>query len=352
MKIAFVITTLSYGGAEQQLLLLCRGLKRNGHDIVVGYLKPGGELQKAFQIDNIPVRSFDMKSSFDFLVQSRIQDWLKEYSPDIVHTHLFKADFYAGRAALSLGIPLISTKHNLDQYLKQPLIAWLARDLAQRSRRIIAVSNAVRDYLIKVAGFRSEWIDVIRVGIEPILETSQHVPGSRIRFGVVARLAKQKGHQLLLNSFHKAKQQHPEMELLLFGDGPLRNDLEAEVRELHLQDSVRFMGTVLDPNNIYSQFDVCVLPSLWEGAPVVLLEAMARGIPLIATSVGGVPEMLSSDCGILVPPSDQDALTQALVRMNDDHEFRSMLSKAGPLRVRNFAFEKTLEMHLRIYGTI
>ncbi len=352
MKIAQVVTSLSYGGAERQLLTLCAGLKQHGFHVVVGSMKSGGELVDHFRSKEIPVRELGMHGGLDLAVFFRIRDWLQNEHPQIVHTHLFKADIYGGWAAASLGIPFVCTKHNEDQYLKNFFFRWIAGLTAKRSRRVIAVSNAVRNFLVEVAAMKRSNIDVIPLGIVPINVNRDPHTAELIRFGVVARLSKQKGHSFLLQAWKAAIDIYPMIRLSIFGSGELEEELKELSKKLNIEDSVEFRGTVLDQEEIYKDMDVLVLPSLWEGAGLALLEAMSLKIPVITSGVGGVTEYAVAECALLVPPASVDALRDAILQMARDPGLRNRLGESGSNRARLFDFQDTLAKHVSLYEEI
>src|SRR5207244_2362134 len=207
--------------------------------------------------------------------------------------------------AQKLKIPVISSKRNEDQYLRNRFAAWLARRVARRCARVVAISQGVRTFLIDVASFKDSWLEVIPIGIP--LSTNRLVnskPSDVLRLGIAARLERQKGHALLLKALSLAKRKLPAFGLSIFGQGSLEKELKQEVAALHLQDQVTFRGLASSPEEIFSEIDVFLLPSLWEGAGTVLLEAMLHGIPIIASRAGGIPEYVSEDCALLFPPDN------------------------------------------------
>lgn len=353
LKIAQVITSLGCGGAEKQLLLLCEGLQRKGHEISVGCLQSGGELKAEFLRSGIGVTEFGMASGLDVRMYFRIAEWLRQVRPQLVHTHLFKADFYGSLAASELGLPLISSKRNEDRYLKSPFYSWLVRKTANRSRKVIAISQSVRQFLVQAAGLDDSQIVVIPIGI-PLQEGHSARPVNRepLHLGMVARMEEQKGHRVLLQALAQALKKCPPVRLFLYGRGSLEGLLRKTVSELLLTDTVTFCGPVLDRNLIYSNLDVLMMPSLWEGAGNVALEGMIRGIPVIASRAGGIPEYVTDECGILVEPGNVDELASAIVRVTESRSDRERMSELGVRRAMSFDFEKTLQSHLDLYRTV
>jgi glycosyltransferase involved in cell wall biosynthesis len=169
--------------------------------------------------------------------------------------------------------------------------------------------------------------------------------------GTLARLHEQKGHSYLLDAVAQLRREIPDVKALVVGDGELRPSLEQRTQALRLSDSVIFTGTRRDVPEILALLDVFVLPSLWEGLPIALLEAMAAGLPVVATRVGGVPEVVvDGETGLLVPPRDPDALSEAILTLLQDPDLRQKMGQAGQERVREyFSVERMVEETEALY---
>jgi glycosyltransferase involved in cell wall biosynthesis len=350
MKIAHLLSNLSYGGAEQQVLSLCAELNIAGHDIRVASMKSGGELAGSFQ--QYQLREFEMKGAWDTRPYFRIKKWLRLERPDILHTHLFKADVF-GAFAAGFNVPkIVSTKWNQDPYLKNPIFAAICRKAAKRCHSLIAVSEAVRDHLVRMTGIPSSIIEVIPVGIASEQPEVRSADPHKFRIGMVARLVEAKGHRILFDALHSIRQRITGWEVFLFGSGPLENELRRIVESLAMHDVIHFKGLVLDKQKIYESLDLLVLPSLWEGAPVVLPEAMSHGIPIVASTAGGIPEIVSADCGLLVQPGDANALAAALIQMAEDRQKRVAMSECCKKRAHDFSLKRMVERHIALYERI
>lgn len=196
---------------------------------------------------------------------------------------------------------------------------------------------------------------VIPIGI-PLSETnrSRFVESSldTVRFGAVARMYPQKGHSILLKAFAAVSESMNGAQLLLFGSGPLESKLRRMVERLGLTERVKFCGQIANPDTIYEQIDVLVVPSLSEGAGVVLLEAMLRGIPIIASNVGGIGEIVNDQCAMLVPPGDAKALAKTMLVLTENVDLRSRMAIATQERIRRFDFENTATRHELLYQQV
>jgi glycosyltransferase involved in cell wall biosynthesis len=194
---------------------------------------------------------------------------------------------------------------------------------ARWCQRIIAVSEHTADVIVRVEGIEAEKVVVIPNGVDLHRFAPRNVRVARARWGVkegtfvvasIGRLSKEKGHRYLLQALAAARTAIPSMVCLIAGDGPLRQKLETEAHTLGLEETCRFLGDVPEIETVFAAADVTVLPSVFEGMPNAVLEAMAMGCPVIATAVGGSAELVRhGETGFLVPPADTTALAGALV---------------------------------------
>jgi glycosyltransferase involved in cell wall biosynthesis len=255
----------------------------------------------------------------------RLTRFLKSERPVMLHCHKHKATVFGTLAAIFSGIPyVISHVHGLDRTrtLRTRLINWL---LLKRVELIIGISEGVRKDILKTNwGLSPEKVVAVWNGIDiiPIDALSQNRKLARIKlgipegdfvFGTVGRLVKTKGHKYLLKSFPAIRREYPDSKVVIIGDGPLRGDLEKLARDLGITQNVVFAGFRSDVLELLPGFDAFVLPSVAEGLSLALLEAMASKLPVIASEVGGVPEVFGNeDIGRLVPAKDPHALAKAM----------------------------------------
>lgn len=172
--------------------------------------------------------------------------------------------------------------------------------------------------------------------------------------GTVGRFVPPKGHTYLLDAIVRLQSQFPDVKTLVVGDGALLRPMEEKAQALGLSDAVVFTGIRRDVPEILALLDVFVLPSLWEGLPIALLEAMAAGLPVVATRVGGVPEVVEDGVtGLLVPPRDPDALAEAITRLLRDPDLRCKMGQAGRERVESeFSVEKMVRKTETLYEEV
>jgi len=334
-----LITTLDPGGAEHQLLTLVRRL-RDRFRFEVAYFKGGGALAPQFEALGIRVHRLDIRRWADPGCLVRLGRLVRSLRPDLVVTHLFKADVYGALAAIGTDIPLVSHKHNEDRFLLNPFFGALGLATAARCRRLVAVSEAVARFHSQRAGFPPERFVRVLHGIEgdppgvPAHEMRRRlgIDEEALLLGTAARLTHQKGLDTLIRAVRRLVERDDRFRFrcLIAGVGEDRDSLASLCRELDLGERVRLLGRVADIPAFLQALDIFILPSRWEGLGVVLLEAMANGCPIVASRVGGIPEVVEDGrTGRLVPPDDPVALATTVLELARDRTQRRRLADAG-----------------------
>jgi glycosyltransferase involved in cell wall biosynthesis len=350
VKVCHVAMGDLWAGAEVQLLALMKYLVRlPGFEWDVVLFNEGrlaDELRKLpILLTIIPERDHSPSSVAHLLAKK-----FRQVSPNIVHTHKYKDSILASIVARCLRVPhVVRVVHGMPEPFKGLKNFKMAGyTLVDRFvtrwfvDKVVAVSFDLETVLAPIYG--TDRVTCIHNGID--LETV-HVAAQRtvkrkewqiddraIVIGTVGRLVPVKGQSILLESFRTLRNSKYNVKLLLVGDGPLRGHLEAEVKRLSLEQEVLFAGHQEQSYDFINMMDIFVLPSLHEGIPMVLLEALALKKPVIASRVGGIPEVVShGTSGILVKPANPDELATGLKRLVEDHEKAQQLGNAGRCRV-------------------
>jgi len=327
-----VITSIKAGGAENHLLALAGSQARAGTAVAVAYLKDGAELATEFAARGIETACLGLKHYGDPIPAMRLARLISRRAPAVIHAHMPPAELYV-RAALLMRLdsrtPLVISRHNTERFFDGPMELSIARFVARRANRVIAISRAVEGDTLARGLVAPSCIDVIPYGIDPApfrIRNPQYRAGLRSRWGftpddfvvgAIARLAPQKGLDVLLEAFASAaSRSERHLRLAVVGEGPLGPALSAQARALGRDGSVVWLGRQppADVPSILAAFDLFALPSRYEGLGLVLLEALAAGIPIVASRVGPIPEIIrDGTTGMLVPPDDPEALAQAIV---------------------------------------
>jgi glycosyltransferase involved in cell wall biosynthesis len=345
IKVLQLLVSLPVGGAEDLVAAIVRGLEPARFDVQAATIGPAGLIGEELTRAGYPVHSLglDIKRTSDFKVILRVRRLLRDVQPDILHTHLYHPNYYGRLAALGLDLKgVVASVHNVYARHKFHRRFWNFL-LSRATDRVVAVSSQVwRDVRRYDAAPRSR-LCLLPNGISlRALQVQESREEARARLGVaglclgaVGRLEEQKGHAYLLQALPLVLTAMGEATLLLAGDGRLRESLERQARELGVEPQVKFLGTRRDMPLVYRALDVFVLPSLWEGLPLALLEAMGAGLPVVASRVGGAPEVVRDGVnGRLTPPGDVPALAEAIAELARRPEQRAALGEAARDTVR------------------
>jgi glycosyltransferase involved in cell wall biosynthesis len=362
MKILQVISSSGMYGAESVILNLARGLKTAGHPCFLGVFansqNPNLQLHQRAIEEGMPSYPLPCKGRFDPTAIRRIRDLATEIGADVIHTHGYKADLYARLALLDYGVPLVSTCHNwLDEDWRSYLYGVVDRYVLKSFPQVVAVSEEVRQRLLEV-GVLQERIRVIPNGIDlrpfTVERGSDPVDWSQDRpavVGIVARLSGEKGVDLFIRAAAQVAATISNTRFVVVGDGPEREELEALIDQLRLRPIVSMLGRRNDMPAQYASFDLLVSCSRKEGLPIAILEAMASGLPLVATAVGDVLNVVrNGETGILLPTGDPGALASAIVDLLRDREKRRRLGSVARQLVKSqYSAERMSNDYLDTY---
>ena len=363
LRIVHVITTLGVGGAEKHLLWLGEGQIKAGHEVHVVYLKGKGELAREFLdrgmlLHRVPMDGV-LRAPAALLALTRL---LARLRADVVHTHLLKADAVGSVAARrARARVVVSSKHNDERALLRKAVGVVHGLLMNRVDHVVALSDHVARFVAEHGRVDPARIRRIYYGVDAsLLRAHRERAAVRAELGLspdakvlvcVGRLAPQKDHPTLFAAMARLP---ADVVLLVvggdpFGDGEAR--LRAEVERLGVGERVRFLGIRHDVPDLLSASDLFVLPSLWEGLGLVFLEAMAVALPIVATDVSAIPEVVQDGVsGWLVPPGDPEALAAAVQRALDDPSARQAAGLAGHLRLlERFALPRMIDETLTLY---
>lgn len=363
IKVLHVIDSLVAEGAEQLLLdILCANDSKN-LEYVVCCLASGGPLVEEIQDIGIPVCIIGRRHKADLRALWKLRGLIREFKPDIVHTHLFTSSFWGRIAAFLSRRKLVMTEHNTSDWKR-----WYHR-LANKllslvTERFIAVSQTVKDSLVKSDRIAPEKVSVIRNGVS----ISRLVPHEERREArqklncedddilavTIAALNEQKGHKYLIESAKEFVRKKPNVKIACVGDGPLRRELENHVSSESLSKNIIFTGSRRDIGDILNAADIFVMPSLYEGLSISLLEAAAMGKPIITTAVGASTEVFENrKTGLLVKTRDPHGIADAIGYCIDHKEEASEMGKRASKHVKSkFAISKTAKEYETVYREI
>jgi glycosyltransferase involved in cell wall biosynthesis len=334
-------------GAETHLLALLPALRSQGVDSKVLLLedprRPQTELRSRFERERIPVITLPIRWHIDPALPALLYDALLREPFDVLHAHLPHGEVY-GEIALRAfpGRGLVISRHNDDAFRRRRILRWVFAPSLRRAGRIIAISQAVRSFLVEVEGAAADKVAVIPYGLDAEAFARTAHPGAFRReigalreplVGFVGRLTRQKGVDVLLRAFAQVEKVFPTARLILAGDGPDRPALAALAKSLGLQ-RVMFLGWRGDAADILADVDLLAVPSRWEGFGLVALEAMALGKPVVASRVSALPEIVvPEETGLLASPGDPGELAEAIRMLLSDPRRAAGMGRAGRDRV-------------------
>jgi len=358
IRIAFCITDLDPGGAERALVQLVTRLDPSRWRSAVFCLSPPGTLVEVLERAGVPVTCLGARGIRDLGVLFQLRRELKRFGPQIVQTFLFHANILGRLAAGWAGVPYcISGIRVSEKRSRWPL--YLDRVTNRFVETNVCVSRAVAEFSAIVGGLSRSKLVVIPNGVE-VATFAEALPADRTALGIpadariilaVGRLDPQKGLHLLVESARNLAPRYSDLHFLLVGGGTLRRELVRQVTELHLESRVHFCGWRSDIPSVMKLGYGLALPSLWEGMPNVVLEAMAAGLPVVASAVEGVAELvIPNGTGFLVTPQSAEELTNALARLLDDPEEARRMGLAGQERVASqFSWDKMAAAYADLY---
>jgi glycosyltransferase involved in cell wall biosynthesis len=331
------------GGAEQHLLALLPALRAEGIDARFLSLDGGLDADRFHRaLDERDVPYERVRCGFDLSPRLAVQvaRSIRRLAPDLVHTHMVHADVYGSLAARLAHRPFVSTRHNDDRYLLGPF-RHVDRAAMHGAARIVAISDAVKRFHIE-AGLPAEKLVTIHYGLdEPprapseVTPTDLGIPSGSPLLLAIGRLIEQKDHATLLRAFAQIRTTRPDAHLAILGWGRLERELRRQSAELGLTGSVHLPGRV-EPRDWLARADVFVHTSRWEGFGIVLLEAMLARLPVVATRVSAVPEIvLDGETGVLVEPGDAAGVAAAVSTLLAAPKRRTALGEAGRARARD-----------------
>lgn len=364
VRVGFVLHSMHIAGAE---VLVAETIRRLGDriDPVVFCLDVVGPLGGRLLREGVPVVAFGRKPGFDFSVSKRMAKEIRERRVEVLHAHQYTPFFYGAIAARLSGHrpKVIFTEHGRHF----PDVVSTRRRLANRlvMDRLADYVNAVCAFsarsLSEVEGFSKRRIEVIPNGVDlprygriaDIVSLRRHLglDPSRRYIATVARFHPVKDHRTLLHAFSEVAAVRHDVDLLLAGDGVLRDTLEKLAVELRVDQRVQFLGVRNDVASLLAASDVFALTSVSEAASITLLEAMASGLPVVVTAVGGNPEIVRDGVdGLLAPRGDSHAIARAIVRVLDDGRLAFNMGQSGAERVRTqFRLDDTVERYFSLY---
>ncbi len=361
-RVAYLITSSGMGGAEREVCYLAQTFHRRGWDVAAISMLPLEWPVSDLQTEGIDTLSLGMRRGLpDPRALGRLREFIRLWQPDVLHAHMVHANLLARLSRLVVSTPIvISTIHSQDE---GPQWRYIAYRLTERLSDVTtAVSHVAMADAVRRGGVRASTVLLVPNGIRtneysrdaPIRERTRASLelGDRFTWLAVGRLVEAKGYLDMVAAFRLAREHHPEAMLLIAGAGPLEESIRATARQAGIEQAVSLLGLRSDVSALMQTADAFVMSSKWEGLPMVLLEAGASSLPIVATDVGGSRDaVLDGVSGYLTPVADPAAIGRAMRRVMDlSVDDRLAMGAAGRAHVcRGFDIEVVADTWEELY---
>jgi len=354
MKIAVVIPTLETAGAE----VMCKNLvlelkKRNIEVIVISLYDRKTTISAQLKANGIKVTFLDKKLGFDPRMILKLKSIFDKEKPNAVHTHLDCLKYSAIAAKLSGIKNCVHTVHNVAKK-ESGRIARIINTVAFKKLKVVpvALSEEIKESIVNTYHLQEKDVPIIYNGIDlkNCIPKTSYVWKEKITFVHVGRFSEQKNHKMLIEAFYDFIQEYEHAELLLVGKGNLLNDIKNLVEQYAISDKVLFLGERNDVLQILHDSDVFLLPSLYEGMPISIIEAMGTGLPIIATNVGGIPSMIQDkETGYLIN-CNKNELVSSMKNFTNEQIRKKCGKKALLFSHDNFSVSVMADKYYKVYG--
>jgi len=359
--VLYLITELETGGAQTALADLALHLDRRRFQPQAACLYGAGATARRLQASAVPVTNLDMRHKLDGRVLPRLWRLLRHERPVILHAHLFHANLLARLVGQLAGVPIIiTTEHTMGMESRFRYV--VNRLTASLVHQIVVVSPAVRDFMVHQVGLPASKVAFIPNGVDvarfaeahPIDRAAWGLPETAPLIGAVMRLDPVKGGENLVRAVAALPHSRQPAHVVVIGAGPCHTAWAALAQDLGVAERIHWVGYQTDVPAWLAACDVFVQPSDWEGMPVAVLEAMAAGRPVVATAVGGTPNVVVEGVtGLLVPPRDPAALARAVQTLLDNPAQARALGAAGRQRVeQHFSLAAVVAQTEALYDSL
>lgn len=361
VRICYLLPELKWGGSEKHVIHLARGLRERGYDTEIVCLFREGILAGEAREGEIPLTCLNLPYQWGFRTFYQILKWIRANPIDVLHTCLFGFHFFAASPARFLGIPtILASQREIPHWQKRRhrLLSRLGNLFVDR---VVSCSKAAERWVLEKEKICPEKVLTLYNGVDlaqfnpfpadGVVRRQFGIPENAPLIGTVANFAFEKGYPYLLDAVQTLLTQDPSLWFLLVGSGPFENEIKKKARQIPNHRQIIFAGHRSNIPRLLASLDVFLLASVMEGFPNVLLEAMAMAKPVIATGVGGIPELIESGKnGILVPPKNGEALAQAVLSLlKDRKKAEAMGSAAEELIRRSFTLDRMIDQYENLY---
>lgn len=366
LSILHLISSSGFFGAENVALELATEQKSMGHNVTIGVFNnlhnPNLELKERASVRSIGTRVFDCRGKLDFKTVAEVRAFTHDNAIDIIHSHGYKSNIYVVLSNISNSRPIVTTCHNwINASMKMGIYTLLDKLFLKMFDAVVAVSEPVKGQIIR-AGIMGKRVHLIENGInitrflptEEVYAAKREFGSGKKVIGTIGRLTVEKGHTYLIRAAKRVIDSGYDCKFVIVGDGNLRYQLEEEAASLGIGEKVMFTGNRTDIPELLSTFDIFVLPSLLEGQPMALFEAMAAKRPIVATDVGDVKKILrDGKVGVVVQSGNYEALAMGIMEFLDTPETAIEKGALGYTEVvRSHSSSRMAQEYTNVYKSI
>lgn len=339
-KVLHIVEDLKIGGIERVIASIVMGLNRSKYEVEVWCLAQGGEIAQELIGKGFPVVVLGMKSYYNPAQIMALSKLIRRSHIDLIHTHGYFASTFGRLAAILARTPVVVAHMHTTFYGFRKRNILIERSLSYFTDKIVCVSQAVEKFVGEVEGIKEKKTCLLYNGVEAPSQSERKFHVERTSFGLsendivaitVASLTRNKGHRVLIDAIRTISPKYNDLQLLIVGDGPLRDNLSAYAKELQLSSKIVFTGQRNDVDLLLKLADIFILPSMErEGLGIALIEAMAAGLPVIGTRLGGIPEVIEENVnGLLLAPGNSEELAAAIEKLIADPAIREKMGRMG-----------------------
>ena len=360
----YMLPSMRLGGSEKHVIGLASGLQARGFDARIVTIFEEGILGPSVRKEGIPFECIHAPQSWGLETLIRILGWMRHRPMSILHTYLFGFHVFAGLPAKLLKVPVILSSRRELAHWQKARHRWVENLGNGLVDQVICCSEAARQWTLDKEVIRPEKLLTIYNGVDlkrfelPFqqmeIRTEFGIPRDKPVIGTVANFSYEKGYPYLLEAIERIHHRKPEAWFLLVGSGPLEDEMKKMASKSPAKGQIIFAGNRSDIPRVLAAMDIFVLASLSEGFPNVLLEAMAMARPVVASAVGGIPELVESgQDGILVPHRDSRSLAEAVLHLLDDETQATRLRYLAAEKIKTkFSLERMLDDYEQLYQRI
>lgn len=353
MKVIQVIPAFRLAGAEVMCENLCVALKNAGVDVIaVSLYSENTAITDRLDKKGVRIEYLDKKPGFDASVIIKLVHLFKKEKPDVVHTHIYASKYALPAAAIAGVKKKIHTVHSMAQK-EQGSLGKKVNTFLYRYCGVVpvALSSEVKKSIGEVYGLQESIIPVVYNGIDlsKCIRKNDYEANGVFTIVHVGRFMKVKNHKTLIRAFARFAEKKESIRLQLLGEGELLDEMKDYAEKLKVADKVEFLGLQSNVYPYLNKADVFCLPSEYEGVPMTLIEAMGTGLPIVASNVGGIPDMLVNGENALLVEPNYVAVEKAIEKLYNDVEFRIRLGNAAALRSEEFSAKVMASSYIKIY---